>query len=163
MSDVALKNNLGAQLIRIWNAPTDKPQPLILLAPIGRDSTEIIRPIADELAIQFIHLPLNQVVTPEQHLLLMQGKPRLVAISGIDRLTASERDALVRLIDGGPKTLAVILCSVERDEARRINIAWTKLRAIEDAQQCRASRLANSTRIEVGSAPTESVRSIPTS
>lgn len=140
-----------------------KAETIVLLAPTGRDSTDIIRPVAGELAIQCIHLPLNQVVTPEQHMLLTQDKPRLVAVSGIDRLTASERDALVRLIYGGPKTLAVIICPVERDEGRRIQSAWAKLRAIEDAQQCRASRLANSIRIEAGSAPRESVRSIPTS
>lgn len=144
MSDVP-PNQLMARLSDIWNASTDKPAALILLVPRGRDITDQLRQIAQELSVEFIRLNLDQVGTPEQHMLFTRNKPRLVAILGIDRLTPSERNALARLAYNGPRTLPVILCPVESDEARKIIGAWATLRDIEDDQARRATLLANST------------------
>jgi hypothetical protein len=68
----------------------------------------------------------------------MQDKARLVVISGIEQLTPGERDALVRLIYGGPRTLPVTLCRVERDVARKIMAASGELRLIGETQLRRA-------------------------
>lgn len=113
MNDVALPNDLRRQLTRRWAEETDKPKAFILLTAPGREPGTELRLVADELGLQFLAIHLNQVVTPEQHLLFTQNMPRLVAISGIDRLTPGERDAFVKLIHNGPRTLPVILCHVE--------------------------------------------------
>lgn len=139
MSDVALPKDLRGRLISLWNAPVEKPKALISLVAPGRDATTELRHISDELGLQFIGVHLDQVVKPEQHMAFTQDKPRLVAVSGIDRLTPGERDAFARLIENGPRTLTVILCPVERDQAHKISRAWEALRQFE---QEAASRVA---------------------
>ena len=68
-----------------------------------------------------------------------QDKPRLVVVSGIDRLTPGERDAFARLIENRPRTLTVILCPVERDQAHKISRAWEALRQFEQEQTSRVA------------------------
>ncbi|PNQ04007.1 hypothetical protein A8G00_08980 [Sphingobium sp. SA916] len=115
----------------MWNAPVEKPKALISLIAPGRDAIAELRQVADELGLQLIGVHLDQVFKPEQHIAFTQDKPRLVAISGIDRLTPGERDALARLIENGPRTLTVILCPVEGDQAHKISRAWETLRLLE--------------------------------
>jgi hypothetical protein len=147
MYDVS-QNQLMARLSDIWNASTDTPAALIVLVRNGSDISDQIRQITQELSVDFIRLNLGQVVTPEQHLLFTRDKPRIVAILGIDRLTPSERNALARLVYNGPRTLPVILCPVESEEACKIIGALTTLSDIEDDQTRRATLLANSTELQ---------------
>lgn len=130
MSDVALPKDLRGRLVDLWNASVEKPKALISLIAPGRDVTTELRGIAQELGLQFIGVHLDQVVKPEQHMAFTQDKPRLVAVSGIDRLTPGERAAFARLTDNGPRTLKVILCPVERDQAHKISRAWEALRRL---------------------------------
>jgi len=139
MSDINARSDLRSRLARIWETQTEKPRPLIFLVSPGKEHGDDFRQAADALGVHYIRLHLQQVVTPDQHGLFTQDKPRLVVISGIDQLTPGERDAMVRLIQNGPRTLAVILCQVEADTARNIMSAWRKLRAIEEAQALRAA------------------------
>ena len=140
MSDVASPKNLRRQLMQLWSAETDKPKAFLFLVVPGRVPGDELRPVAHELGLQIINIHLNQVLTPDQHMLFTQDKPRMVVISGIDRLTPGERDAFVRLIHSGPRTLPVILCPVDQHQARRIGQAWAKLRALEQDQERRAAR-----------------------
>lgn len=140
MSDVASPKNLRRQLMQLWSAETDRPKAFLLLVVPGRVPADELRPVADELGLQLINIHLNQVLTPDQHMLFTLDKPRMVVISGIDRLTPGERDAFVRLIHSGPRTLPVILCPVDQHQARRIGQAWAKLRALEQDQERRAAR-----------------------
>nr|WP_140404564.1 hypothetical protein [Sphingomonas sp. CDS-1] len=142
MSAVASPKDLRRQLMQLWSAETDKPKAFIFLAVPGRVPGDELRPIAEELGLQFINIHLNQVVTPEQHLLFTQDKPRMVVMSGIDRLTPGERDAFVRLIHNGPRTLPIVLCPVDLHQAQRIGRAWARLRALEQEQESRMARYA---------------------
>lgn len=140
MSNIASPKNLRRQLMQLWSAETDKPKAFLFLVVPGRVPADELGSVADELGLQLINIHLNQVVTPEQHMLFTPDKPRMVVISGIDRLTPGERDAFVRLIHSGPRTLPVILCPVDQHQARRSSQAWTKLRSLERDQELRAAR-----------------------
>ncbi len=133
--------DLGARLTAAWN-DSEKPKPLVRLVPLGADPGMQLRSIADELAIQFIPIRLAQAVTPEQHGLFSQDRPRMVAVYGIDRLTPGEREAFARLLNNGPKTLIVVICPVTVDQAEQISMAWGKLRRLEAGQQQRTDQLA---------------------
>lgn len=133
--------DLGMRLTAAWKE-SERPKPLIRLVPLGTDLSVELRSIADELAIQFIPIRLGQVVTPEQHGLLTKDVPRLVVAYRVDRLTPGERDAFLRLLGNGPKTLIVLICPVETEQARRISDAWAELRLLEADQRLRAERLA---------------------
>ena len=138
----------GTRLTAAWH-DSDKPKPIIRLVPLGVDPGGELRSIAQELAIQFIPIRLAQVITPEQHGLFTQDKPRLVAVYGIDRLTTGEREAFVRLLGNGPKTLGVVICPVEAGQARTISAAWAAMRRVEADQMLRADRLAKLTNAEI--------------
>lgn len=53
----------------------------------------------------------------------------MVAVYGGDRLTPDERETLARLLGNGPKTLVVVICPVEREQAGKIPAAWGKTKA----------------------------------
>jgi hypothetical protein len=139
--------DLGERLKAAWN-DSDKPKPVIGLVPIGADPGMQLRRIAEELAIQFIPVRLSQVVTPEQHGLFTQDRPRLVAVYGIDRLTPGERDAFARLLGKGPKTFIVVICPAEAAQAEKISAAWATVRRLEAVQLQRGDQLANLTSAE---------------
>ncbi len=140
--------DLGTRLTAAWN-DSEKPKPVIRLVPLGVDPGVELRSIAEELAIQFIPIRLQQVVTPEQHGLFTQDKPRMVVVYGIHCLTPGERDAFARLLGNGPKTLIVVICPVEAEQVRKISAAWAKLRSLEADQTLRADRLAKLTSAEM--------------
>lgn len=137
-------SDLGTRLTAAWNG-CEKPKPVIKLVPLGSDPGMQLRSVAEELAIQFIPIRLQQVVTPEQHGHFTQDKPRLVAVYGIDRLTLGEREAFARLLRNGPKTLIVMICPVEAEQAERVSAAWARLRCLEADQLLRKERLSKLT------------------
>ena len=140
MSDVASPKNLRRQLMQLWSAETDRPKAFLLLVVPGRVPADELSPVADEMGLLVNSIHLHQVLPPDQPMLFTQDKPRMVVISGVDRLTPGERDAFVRLIHSGPRTLPVILCPVDQHQARRIGQAWSKLRALEQDQERPAAR-----------------------
>lgn len=141
-------SDLGARLTAAWNE-SEKPKPAIRLVPLGTDPGVQLRRISEELAVQFIPIRLGQVVTPEQHGLFTQDRPRLVAVYEIDQLTSGEREAFARLLGNGPKTLVVVICPVEAEQAGKISAAWEKLRRLEAAQRQRADQLTKLTSADV--------------
>jgi len=122
--------DLAAQAKRLWSASTAQPKPIILLAPPGRD-TEQLRPIAQQLGIAYLRGDLGQTITPEQHSLLTDKEPRLVALFGIDRLSGGERSALVRLLGNGARSLPVIICPIAADKEEPIRQAFAQMRGSE--------------------------------
>lgn len=68
-------SDLGARLTASWNE-SEKQKPVVRLVPLGTDPGVQLRSISEELAIQSIPLRLGQVVTPEQHGLFPQDRPR---------------------------------------------------------------------------------------
>lgn len=130
MSQATPPNALAAQVTRLWNEPVDRPRALIFLATPGREPGNL-REIAQGLGLGYIRLDLTQAVTPEQHLQLTDKSPRLLCLFGLDRLGAGERDALVRLLGNGPRTLSIIICPVAAEREDAIRSAWKELRAFE--------------------------------
>ncbi|WIW90468.1 hypothetical protein K3M67_20870 (plasmid) [Sphingobium sp. V4] len=151
MPEIDTRPDLKSRLARNWEMQTDRPRPVIILASPGTDHGLELQEVADDLGIQYIRLHLQQVVTPGQHGILTQDKARLVVISGVEQLTPGERDALVRLIYSGPRTLPAILCPVEGDVARKIMAAFGKLRRIGETQLCRTMLAQNGSTLSANS------------
>ena len=134
-------NTVAERLRMACEASVERPTAVLAFIAPRRDIIADISAISVDLGIQFIRLHLNQVVTPDQHLQFMESKPRLTAISGLETLAPSERDALVRLVYNVPRTLAVTWCFLEPVRARATVDAWQELKAVEARQGHRATRL----------------------
>ena len=134
--DVAALNQLRLSVTAAWEAPGDRPTPLVRLIDEDGDRQTVgdaLRTLCSELGVRYVRVDLAQGLTPEIEATLQRSarNPRMVVLTSLDGLGPDAASLHDRLCDGAARTLPVVVCPMPADAIGPTTAAWRRLREIE--------------------------------